>query len=244
MPWSNVWGGKVNEWANGNNFGYPAGVRVAVPMSDEHLNHVSPTTWSLEQAQVPEPGGHAHGAELTADPKCWKTYSLETPEFGRDLVDVEMDRAVTTNSMAKTILKHQARLDGSIRVISNKASMINGVQTPISARGSNGYIGQDLLQTMMFLAPEVHEQMLVFNAYTGRDDCVLLYHMDIFNQTCGRNLGYRRKGDAKHYLIAHPKVFAFLVESAAFAYSRYDIVVHVTKRQRITIRASSQERAA
>ncbi len=31
MPWSGVWGDKVNEWANGSNFGYPAGVRVAVP---------------------------------------------------------------------------------------------------------------------------------------------------------------------------------------------------------------------
>lgn len=63
MPWSNIWGGKVNEWANGNNFGYPAGVRVALPMSDEHLGHVSPTTWSLDQAQIPESGGHTHGAE-------------------------------------------------------------------------------------------------------------------------------------------------------------------------------------
>lgn len=53
MPWSGVWGDKVNEWANGNNFGYPAGVRVAVPMSDEHLNHVAKTSWSLEQAQMP-----------------------------------------------------------------------------------------------------------------------------------------------------------------------------------------------
>ncbi|SFT42818.1 PepSY domain-containing protein [Mesorhizobium sp. YR577] len=62
MPWSGVWGGKVNEWANGSNFGYPAGVRIAVPMSDEHLDHVAKTSWSLEQAQVPQsPAGH-HGA--------------------------------------------------------------------------------------------------------------------------------------------------------------------------------------
>ena len=53
MPWSLVWGGKVNQWANGSNFGYPAGVRVAVPMSDEHLAHMGKTTWSLEQARVP-----------------------------------------------------------------------------------------------------------------------------------------------------------------------------------------------
>jgi uncharacterized iron-regulated membrane protein len=62
MPWSSVWGAKVNEWANGNNFGYPAGVRVAVPMSDEHLDHVAKTSWSLEQAQVPQSPEHPQGA--------------------------------------------------------------------------------------------------------------------------------------------------------------------------------------
>jgi uncharacterized iron-regulated membrane protein len=54
MPWSGVWGGKVNEWANGSNFGYPPGVRTDVPMSDEHLNHIAKTSWSLEQAKIPE----------------------------------------------------------------------------------------------------------------------------------------------------------------------------------------------
>lgn len=54
MPWSSVWGAKVNEWANGNNFGYPAGVRVDVPMSGEHLDHIAKTSWSLEQAKIPE----------------------------------------------------------------------------------------------------------------------------------------------------------------------------------------------
>lgn len=62
MPWSIVWGGKVNQWANGNNFGYPAGVRVAVPMSDEHLAHQGSTTWSLEQARVPR-SAQAHAAQ-------------------------------------------------------------------------------------------------------------------------------------------------------------------------------------
>ncbi|MEK1897612.1 MAG: PepSY domain-containing protein [Rhizobium sp.] len=64
MPWSGVWGGKVNEWANGNNFGYPAGVRVAVPMSGEHLDHVAKTPWSLERAQVPQSAaGNAHHSQ-------------------------------------------------------------------------------------------------------------------------------------------------------------------------------------
>lgn len=53
MPWSIVWGDKVNELANGHNFGYPTGVRVDVPMSGERLSERVQTSWSLEQAQMP-----------------------------------------------------------------------------------------------------------------------------------------------------------------------------------------------
>ncbi|MDT8894409.1 PepSY domain-containing protein [Halomonas sp. I1] len=53
MPWSTVWGSKVNELANGHNFGYPDGVRVNVPMSEERLAENTETSWSLEQAQLP-----------------------------------------------------------------------------------------------------------------------------------------------------------------------------------------------
>lgn len=54
MPWSGVWGAKVNDWVNGNNYGYPAGVWTGVPMSDEHANHLAQMSWSLEQAKVPQ----------------------------------------------------------------------------------------------------------------------------------------------------------------------------------------------
>ncbi|MCS0501323.1 PepSY-associated TM helix domain-containing protein [Ancylobacter mangrovi] len=55
MPWTVLWGAKVNELANSSNYGYPAGVYTDVPMSDEHLAHATgPTTWSLEQARMPE----------------------------------------------------------------------------------------------------------------------------------------------------------------------------------------------
>lgn len=54
MPWSNVWGGKVNEWANGSNYGYPDGVRVNVPMSQARIADQGLTSWSLEQARVPD----------------------------------------------------------------------------------------------------------------------------------------------------------------------------------------------
>nr|WP_298251111.1 PepSY domain-containing protein [uncultured Halomonas sp.] len=56
MPWSTVWGSKVNELANGHNFGYPDGVRVNVPMSDTQLADRELVSWSLEQARLPMSG--------------------------------------------------------------------------------------------------------------------------------------------------------------------------------------------
>lgn len=54
MPWSVLWGAQVNRWANGHNFGYPAGVRVQLPMSQALLPEGGHTAWSLAQARVPE----------------------------------------------------------------------------------------------------------------------------------------------------------------------------------------------
>lgn len=53
MPWSVLWGAQVNRWANGSNFGYPAGVRVQLPMSQQRLADAVPTAWSLGQARLP-----------------------------------------------------------------------------------------------------------------------------------------------------------------------------------------------
>lgn len=63
MPWSGVWGAKVNEWANGTNFGYPLGVYVGVPMSDARLADTGETAWSLEQAKLPESSAPSAGSK-------------------------------------------------------------------------------------------------------------------------------------------------------------------------------------
>ncbi|WP_062224021.1 PepSY-associated TM helix domain-containing protein [Aureimonas sp. D3] len=67
MPWSQVWGGKVNQWANGSNFGYPSGVRVDVPMSGRKLAQEGPTSWSLEQAEIPTSMNAANDAPIGLD---------------------------------------------------------------------------------------------------------------------------------------------------------------------------------
>lgn len=70
MPWSGVWGKQVNAWANGHDGGYPAGVRVNVPLSQQRLADSTRPAWSLTHAHLPTStapdahaahGGSAHG---------------------------------------------------------------------------------------------------------------------------------------------------------------------------------------
>ncbi|MDV2449481.1 PepSY-associated TM helix domain-containing protein [Xanthomonas hortorum] len=54
MPWSWLWGAQVNRWVNGHDFGYPVGLRVQQPMSQQRLTETTDPAWSLRQARVPE----------------------------------------------------------------------------------------------------------------------------------------------------------------------------------------------
>ena len=72
LPWSVLWGSQVNAWANGQDFGYPAGVRVQLPLSGQRLADAAPVPWTLQQARVPgnpraAHEGHGGGAAPAAD---------------------------------------------------------------------------------------------------------------------------------------------------------------------------------
>jgi hypothetical protein len=181
-----------------------------------------------------------------ADARTWQMFSLETPHLHRSEIDVIFDEEVTSAKMKKTCTRIRSKLleetGSDVAIISDKVKEIEDTQSHISARGSNDYLGKDVLQTMSFLHPNLHEELLVLNAYTGRDDCVVLWHMDRFNQTAGRNMGFRHRGTARHYLLTNPRLFSFLLEGGSFglAYSRYDLTMRLNQRQRVRIKAKAR----
>jgi hypothetical protein len=84
--------------------------------------------------------------------------SLNTPHLGRDLIGLETDPSVKSVSVATPVIKHWKRMGKRIAVLSNKVA---GHLDTDPARGSNHYIGEDILQTMEYLGPEAHEEMLI-----------------------------------------------------------------------------------
>lgn len=69
LPWSVLWGAQVNVLANGKDSGYPAGVRVQLPLSGALLANDAHVPWTLQQARLPgnpHEGHEGHGGATTA----------------------------------------------------------------------------------------------------------------------------------------------------------------------------------
>ncbi len=114
---------------------------------------------------------------------------------------------------------------------------MTGTMPHVTARGSNDLIGRNVLSTMTFMTPDEYEKLQALNAWTGRSDLVGLRHIDEFNQTAGRNLGYRKQGDVKHVVLVNRRLFGLLMGGGEpLKRSRYDFRLHMDKNQRYEIK--------
>ncbi|MFC4173389.1 hypothetical protein ACFOYU_15190, partial [Microvirga sp. GCM10011540] len=106
--------------------------------------------------------------------------------------------------------------------------------THASARGSNDLIGRNVVQTMTWMTPDEYERLQALNAWTRRSDLVGLRHIDEFNQSAGRNLGFRRQGEVKHAFLVNLRLFDVLMEhrSKVLGRARYGLRLRLDRHQR------------
>ena len=175
-------------------------------------------------------------AARRADPS-WSVFELEAPDLARGEVEVHAVRGVTARNLARLCGEWRRRLGlPDAWVVSNRTAGLPRSMTHARARGSNALIGRDVIQTMSFMSPAEYERVQAMNAWAGRSDACLLRHIDEFNQTAGRNMGFRGREGARHHLLVNPRLFALLLEGA-LGRSRYDLRLHMDKGRRYRLRA-------
>lgn len=121
-----------------------------------------------------------------------------------------------------------------IRMHLQRAALLPDTLTHAAARGSNDLIGKNVLQTMTWMTPGEYELLQALNAWTGRRDLVGLRHVDEFNQTAGRNLGFRQRGDVRHALLIHARLFEVLLahKAGVLGRARYGLRLLLDRNQR------------
>lgn len=181
-----------------------------------------------------------------ANPRLF-VVDFDTPSIARDRVEVRPRRSVTAENLGAASKDEWESLGQELPsewcVISNKLSTFDpywSVQrmTHAAARGSNALIGRNILQTCTFMASARYEQAQALNAWLGRNDLVVTTHIDEINQSCGRNLGFRRKGAERHILLINLRLYHTLEARGAFGGMRYDFVLQFDAEQRREARRS------
>ena len=164
----------------------------------------------------------------------WSVHEMSTPHLPRDSVETFPKRGITGRRLVNVVSDYQ-RDHPTRTVISNRVAALPNTITHMSARGSNAFIGQDLAQTMTFLTPDEYERLEALNAWTGRVDLIRLRHLDQFNQSAGRNLGFRRRSDVRHDLLINPRLLGLLMGDV-LGRSRYDLRLHLSRDRRYDIK--------
>lgn len=168
---------------------------------------------------------------LVAERLGWPVYELECPKVEQNLIHVHLERSVSAANVGKVIADFRAKRRDVITVISNRAKTQPDTHTHHAAKGDNGFIGQNLAQTMLHVNPDEYESLEVINAWAATDRAVRLRHLDELNQTAGRNLGFRWDGKAEHHLLISHSLFMKLWD-VLFEVSRYGFRINIGASKR------------
>lgn len=168
-----------------------------------------------------------------ADPS-WHIVGLEAPKARRDTIDVTTLEDCTGRRLEGLIAGwREDRAGEEWAVVSNRAATLEDTLSHLAARGSNAFVGRNVLQTMTFLTPAEYARLAALGEWCGEGGRLIwLRHVDELNQSAGRNLGFRGREGARHALLAHPTLFGLLVASGALEGCRYGLALTSSREGR------------
>jgi hypothetical protein len=146
-------------------------------------------------------------------------YDFGLPDSSRDTVTVELQRACKKETLPELVRAYHEQ-DPSAEVIvdmvKNRISEF-AVTTHMSAKGSNAYMGSDIIAFYNALSPSLLGELGALNTRFGRSDLVRLFYIDRFDQTCGRNRGFRGGQGHDHKAVFPPRLHSWLAPAMSGA---------------------------
>jgi hypothetical protein len=149
----------------------------------------------------------------------FKVYDFALPDSARDIVTIELQRACKKETLAELVRAYY-RQDPDTEII---ADMVKNqisefaVNTHMSAKGSNAYIDSNITGFYNALSPFLFGELGALNTRFGRWDLIRLFYIDRFDQTCGRNRGFRGGRGRDHKAVFPPRLYNWLAPAMSGA---------------------------
>jgi energy-coupling factor transporter ATP-binding protein EcfA2 len=149
----------------------------------------------------------------------FKVYDFGLPDSSRDTVMMELQRACKKETLAEIVRAYHAQNPQAEVIADMVKDRISefAVTTHISAKGSNAYINSDIIAFYNAPSPALFGELGALNTRFKRSDLVRLLYIDRFDQTCGRNRGFRGEGGREHRAVFPPRLHSWLAPAMSGA---------------------------
>jgi hypothetical protein len=149
----------------------------------------------------------------------FKVYDFGLPDSARDTATIELQRACKKESLEQLVRAYHEEYPHAeiiADMVKNRISEFT-VTTHMSAKGSNWYIDSDILSFYNALSPALFGELGALNTRFNRSDMVRLFYTDRFEQTCGRNRGFRGEQGRDHKAVFPPRLHGWLAPAMSTA---------------------------
>jgi hypothetical protein len=200
-----------------------------------HSYYVAPRTWwsglgrvtilttELVPAQIIDALGDRCRESDDEGPGAYRVFRFDRPGLFEDFVYIENHRDCKKLTLPRLAEAYGERFPDAMVIsdmlkdrLDDDASLI----THLSARGSNELAKRDLLAFYTAPSTELFSQLAALDARLGTRNTIALWYVDRFNQTCGRNRGFRGQHGRRHIAVMAHRMYSWLAPYLVYG-SRY-----------------------
>jgi hypothetical protein len=142
----------------------------------------------------------------------FRVYEFDLPASSRDIVTTELQRAWKKTTLPELVRAYREQYPHAEIITDMVKKRISefGVTTHMSAKGSNAFVDKDIIAFYSNPSPALFGELGALNTRFGRSDLVRSFYVDQFDQTCGRNRGFRGAQSRDHKAVFPPRLNSWL----------------------------------
>lgn len=156
----------------------------------------------------------------------YRVFRFDQPGLFTDFVHIETHRDCKKETLPRLIAAYDDEFPWAVVISDMAKDRVEGVRviTHLSARGSNELDKRDLIAFYTAPSTELFAQLTALDVKLGTRNTIALWYVDRFNQTSGRNRGFRGQHRKSHIAVMGYRMYEwlapYLVAWARYAFPR------------------------
>ena len=183
---------------------------VAPRMWWSGISRTTLLTTELVPAQIINAlAGRCQSRDDDEGPEPYRVFRFDQPGLFEDFVYVENHRDCKKQTLPELVEAYYEEFPSAVVVSDMLRDRFDDapVITHLSARGSNELDRCDILAFYTAPSTELFAQFAALDARLGTRNSIALWYVDRFNQTCGRNRGFRGQYQRKHIAVMAHRMY-------------------------------------